>query len=123
MTLYSIDPRRERPQGPKLFHDYTVLGEADITSPDVRRVVAQTVQHALSSWDGAYMMCFEPRHGIRVTNGTQSYDLLICFECQYIYSYSGEQGLGVTGLTGSQAPLDDILRAANIPLPKQHNEQ
>lgn len=120
MTLYSIDPDRlsERPSSTEFFHNFAVLGETPITSPDTRRVVADTVLRAVSSWDGGLMACFEPRHGIRIANGKQTFDLLICFECQRIYSYEGDQQLEGTGLTGSQAALDDILRAANVPLAK-----
>jgi hypothetical protein len=124
MTLYSIDPDRleEHPPGTKFFHNFAVLGETPVTSLDTRRVVADTVLRAVSSWVGSYATCFEPRHGIRVANGSQTFDLLIGFHCQHIYSYEGDQKLNGTGLTGSQAPLDDILRSANVPLAKQPGE-
>ena len=120
MTLYSLDPadfHAFHPPDPARFHDYTVLGKFDVTSPDAQRIVARTVENAIAHWDGRHMMCFEPRHGIRVTDGAHTYDLVICFECQYVYCFEGDRKLAVTGLTGSQRPLDELLRGAHIPLP------
>jgi hypothetical protein len=120
MTLYSLDPNPfpEPLSGLAHFHGYRVLGETHLTSTESRRIVADTIRQAVAHWNGRIMACFNPRHAIRVSDGARTYDLVICFECQQIYSFAGDQQMGQTGLTGQQAALDEILKAADVPLPK-----
>ena len=126
MILYSLDPenRTDNLEKRPLFQGYPILGEFQVVSADDRRIIAQTVEGSVSAWDGSYMMCFEPRHGIRITKGSQRFELLVCFECQHIYVYVGDQKdiRHSTGLTGSPSSLNRILRAAKILLPKQAGE-
>jgi hypothetical protein len=120
MTLYSLDPVdgwEFTSGGAERFHNFKVLGQIEVKSPDDRHLVARTIERATSNWNGVRYMCFNPRHGLRITNESGTYDLLICFECQGIEILSGTTQLGDTSLTGSQAPLDGLLRAAHIPLP------
>jgi hypothetical protein len=119
MTLYSLQPDLAlKPRGPGVFRGYTILGETTISSPDAQHRIVETLQKAMAAWtDNSVSGCFNPRHGIRVSNDSGTYELVICFECQHVDAYSTWRQVGSTGLVGSPAPLDDILRAAKIPLP------
>jgi hypothetical protein len=119
MILYSIHPSREaqfEQPPPMLFHKFRVLGETDITAPDSQRVVANAIQRAVSHSFGTEYMCFDPRHGVRVTDTSGTYDFLICFECAQIYIYSGDQQTAHVTISGSPTALNDILKSAHIPL-------
>ena len=63
--------------------------------------------------------CFDPRHGIRATAAGKTVDLVICFECSWVYSYFGDEK-GVQGVTTGtpQATFDKILKDAKVTLPK-----
>jgi len=119
MTLMSVDPNRLAGAEPdvKVFHQFRLLGETAIVDSVTRSRVADLIEKSVAAWDGNYMMCFDPRHAVRVCDGSSTYDLLICFECQRVQVFSRERPIGTTGLIGTPEPLDEILRAANVRLP------
>jgi hypothetical protein len=64
--------------------------------------------------------CFLPRHGIRVTADGKTIDLVICFECSWIYIYYGDKdGPHVTTSGGPQPAFDKVLKDNGVPLPKK----
>ena len=128
LTLYSIDFQafEESSFHDIRFHGNRILGETVITSVEARRQVARAIQKGVKAWDGNLYHCFNPRHGLRVIRGAAVYDLLICFECQQIQIFDGEVIAGEvkvhetmldsTGIGGPADGLNEILRAAHIPL-------
>ncbi len=73
---------------------------------------------AIGHWNGVLAMCFDPRHGLRVTANGQTYDLLLCYACNQLYVYRGDRLVTSLGVTGSPRVLNDLLAAAKIPLSK-----
>jgi len=71
--------------------------------------------------DGNGAKCFDPRHGIRATAKGKTVDLVICFECNWVYVYydndENRQHVAVT-TREPQAVLDKTLKDAGVPLPK-----
>jgi hypothetical protein len=120
LTLFSIDPNLAPLDAAEkqTFHRYGILGKLEVTSPDSRRQVLQALQKDISTWDGNYVMCFNPRHGIRATSGSISFDFLICYECARVELYSGNELTTTMGIGGSQNYFDKLLHAANIPTAK-----
>ena len=118
MTLFSIDPGRfsTSPPGTVRFHANIILGETVISRSEQRRQIARELQRAVSASDGTMYMCFEPRHGLRVTRGAETCDFPICFQCGRVDTFVGEELIESTGLEGNPQLFNDILRAANIPL-------
>lgn len=124
MTLYSIDPDPQNPHSPGdgLFHGYGVLGHTDVSNSAARQRVAREIQQAVAASDGVAYMCFNPRHGVRVTRGSTTFDFLICFECEAIYTFVGDVRIDATALHGSGTSMNDILRAAKISIAPSHDE-
>ena len=61
--------------------------------------------------------CFNPRHGIRVTSGGVTTDLLICFECKEAVVFrDGQRVADWTTGRSPQADFDEALRQAGVPL-------
>ena len=117
MVLYAIHPEESADflKGATVFHGYRVLGEVPITAlPEQQRVV-DAVRHAvLSAFDHA--VCFNPRHGIRVTDGQHSCDFVICFECGRMDYYLDNTNVGSAPIGGSAESLNAILREAHVSL-------
>jgi hypothetical protein len=97
------------------FQGYRVLGQVPITNPVQRRQITDTVKRVIQDYEsGSYKCVFSPRHGIRITRGLQTYDFLICFECQAIKVYSGEREVLDRDIKGEPGVLSTFLRAARI---------
>jgi hypothetical protein len=118
MTLFSIDPGRfpSSPPGTQRFHGNIILGETVISKIEQRRQLAEELKRVVSASDGTINMCFEPRHGLRVTRGAATYDFLICYQCGRVEIFVGEESIESTGLKGKPQLFNEILRAADIPL-------
>ena len=117
MTLYSIDPDRRfgQPIAPGSFHEFRVLGEAVITDQPAQRAVVRAIEDAVCR-SGSQKACFDPRHGVRVTTGADTFDFLICFECSKIHVYSGDQFVAETTISDSPQALNALLREAKLPI-------
>jgi hypothetical protein len=121
--LLSIDPL-DGPIFGKLPHapsiaGYHVLGETLISSPTERRTIIRTLTESIANFNGEYALCFLPRHAVSFDDGANHYDILFCFECSPYYVYRNGKLIDDGGLTGDPEPLNAILRAANVPLPKR----
>jgi hypothetical protein len=127
LTLYSLYPdhfevnddgvRQPIPEDVPKFHGYRILGQTSLTSPDARETVVSTILKAVREWDGGIGGCFQPRHGISVTDTSGTHDFVICFSCKQIYIYSPHTPVQEIYLQGSPQSLNAILTAANVALP------
>jgi len=134
--LYSLDPssghelidsddpdakrKAELIKGKEKFHGFVVLGKTNITNPKVKARLISALYNGVGKGDGG-AFCFDPHHGIRVVNGNQKLDLVICFECGKIDVYTNFQS-GEAYVDGSpQAIFDRVLTSAKIPLGERPN--
>ncbi|MCX6848442.1 MAG: hypothetical protein NTY98_05945 [Verrucomicrobia bacterium] len=149
VELYSVNPERmdygEDPHAPDApepkrmktpfgdFHDYPVLGICKITAAaelEAVRKAVKALDAAGRQWSGGIVMCFNPRHGLRVRSGGRTCDLLICYECSaaHIYRDDAEDGILFFSLpqgTPSPSPedLNSLLKAHAVALPKKHKQR
>jgi len=115
-TLLSIhpDPKSAHWFNTK-FHGFRVLGQISITKPVERQQITETIKRVLRDDDGANYKCiFSPRHGVHIVSEGQSYDFLICFGCQEIEAYVGDQQTFHRGIRGEAGILTTLLLAAKI---------
>jgi len=89
-----------------------------MSSQESRRQVVQQLEKDVLNWDGNYVMCFNPRHAIRARSGSIDYDFLLCYECERVELYSGNELLSTLGIGGYSNYFDGLLKAANIPIAK-----
>lgn len=117
--LLSLDPLpSKRGDSPDAFHGWTVLGEIDVVDPAVRDELVDALEAGIAENDGMAAACFEPRHGIRVTQNGVQYDFVICFECFSARWYAENVQKKGFLLTGSPQPVfDRVLTDASIALP------
>jgi hypothetical protein len=121
--LYSLEPAdgRVATQGndEKLFHGWPILGRTMVASGDDRKQLANALREATASNSGMVAFCFDPRHGIRLTHGSQTVDLLICFRCSQVETFiNGQAGRRFLTTYEPQPVFDAVLSAANVPLAK-----
>ena len=122
LILFSIDPDHGTASSPEVptFQRWPVLGQTTIATSGQRQQLADTLQDGLGRWSGREVVsCFSPRHAIRANNDAQTFDFLICFECGRLYYYHPNSDRRHLNIRTKAGPFDDILAAANVPMPKQ----
>ncbi|MDA1195733.1 MAG: hypothetical protein O2894_11180 [Planctomycetota bacterium] len=98
-----------KPAAGEGFHDYKILGRADVPAAD-RGALVTALYRAIGENDGTAAMCFNPRHGLRAVRGTSTVDLVICFECLQIHGHGVAPDFRSSGLTTQSAePAFDAL--------------
>jgi hypothetical protein len=114
-----LEPDEDRPKKPKeeFFQGWPILGKTalkDAARKEVRDLFGAAVRA------GAGAKCFDPRHGLRITSGAMTFDLVICFRCSWIYIYSPKKDDPVKKVIhpGMQRVLDKLLKDAKISLAK-----
>jgi hypothetical protein len=121
--LFSLDPESFgfNKKVPGSFHGWKILGNTTLEEAKLRKEIVESLKEGISKQKGAPKKCFDPRHGIRASVDGKSVDILICFECGWIYVYydQDEQHSEVVHTTGKpQETFDRILKDAKVLLPK-----
>lgn len=122
MVLFSLDPDQPNEEILKskenaLFHEYLILGSTKILSKEDQNIVADEIKYAVYGLGRGVFLCFEPRHGVRITDGKNTYDYLICFECGSMHVFYSENSYYDIMIGGNKDVLDKILINAKVPLP------
>jgi hypothetical protein len=121
--LYSLDPDEEKnPRDkPARLRGWKVLGKTTVKTPgDAGKKLLAALEKALDKGGGA--KCFDPRHAIHAEYEGKTVDLLICFECEWVYVYFDGKKEAAAKLTidrAIQPVFDNVLREAKIPLAKK----
>jgi hypothetical protein len=121
VVLYSLEPEGGADASESL-HDFTILGRTKLDRERMPTAI-NAFRAAISDWDGAIYMCFNPRQAIRVTAHNHTYDFLLCYECHQLYVYEDDKLLQSLGASGSPKVLNDLLKTAGIPLAKGETEE
>lgn len=102
------DPR-EKVEGTDI-----VLGSVIITDPVVRRELIAALDDGLNNGEHGWK-CFDPRHAIRVRRGTNTYTILICFECGWVrIEQPDNSDWKLIPFRGKKNLFDKTLREAGI---------
>jgi hypothetical protein len=115
VVLYSLEPCGAITARDEKLHDFKILGHTEL-APKQAVIATGEFETAVSGWDGSLAYCFDPRHAIRVTSGNHTYDLLLCYRCHQLYLYKDDKFVVGLGATGSPKILNELLRAARVPL-------
>ena len=118
--LYSLDPEHQKDPPQDGVHGWRVLGKTTIKDADTRKTLLAALEKGAKDNDGTVARCFDPRHGIRVKDGDKTIDLVICFECFQVKTFTGDKlGTGFLTTGSPQPALDKVLTDAKVPLPKK----
>jgi hypothetical protein len=112
--LLSLNPHLSRPD----FYNHEILGRVAIVDRATRERLNSALAEGARRSDGTVMACFNPRHGIRLTDARGVVtDVVICFECRQVQVMrDGKQIAAFTTDASPQAAFDEVLRGAGVPL-------
>ncbi|MEO9591382.1 hypothetical protein [Rhodopirellula bahusiensis] len=116
--LYSLDPmERTKFDASAGFHGWKILGTIQVDDATTRRKLADALSSGIAENEGVVNMCFDPRHGIRVTVDGRQYDYVICFDCYSARWYTdGDQNFGFLTTGSPQPEFDRVLSNASVEL-------
>jgi hypothetical protein len=127
-VLISLEPTWLTPEEKKndkrqTFHRRPMLGQTEIKDPELKRKLVAALYAAADEYrkpgvDWAIPGCFNPRHGIKATAGTNWVELVICFQCVQVVEYRND-GEDWTMLSKEPTALfNQTLAEAGVPLAK-----
>jgi hypothetical protein len=122
VELYSLEPV-EAKEGETL-HGWKVLGKT-VIKDKTRKAVLDALAKGIADPGKGGAKCFDPRHAIRASHGGKSVDLVICFECGWVYVFPDGKGQAVARVetdTIFQPVFDKALKDAGVPLAKKRKE-
>ena len=101
LFLYSLDPKGGigyAVNNDQVFHGFTILGRAEITDEKDKVALVKGFAKGISENTNTFAGCFNPRHGLRLVVGTNTYDFVICFHCLSVmtYGFNDNQGFLVS---------------------------
>jgi hypothetical protein len=122
--LYSLEPdEEEKPAGtPTRLHGWKVLGKTTLKKAEAGKEILTALEQGIASRRARGAKCFDPRHAIRAAHDGKTVDLLICFECGWVYVYfdgKEKEAAQVRIDRATQPPFDKALRDAGVPLAKK----
>ena len=96
--------------------DVSTLRGADILAQAILKkniaMKALALLHNPKSYGGEPMRCFIPRHGFRFSSSSAQVDILICFECYWIYFFHGPKKVIASLNDGSRSALEHVFDEA-----------
>lgn len=122
--LLSLDPTdplmrsKSAPPPKETFHGYAVLGKTEIREEKQRADLLRALYKGIADSDGSVMACFKPRHGISVTFGDETVDLVICYECRWIETHA-KAGRSILTTRSPEKTFNRALETAGLPVAKE----
>lgn len=105
LYLYSLDPSNRQQvvhDAPNVFYGFTILGKVEIKPPGEKETLLTAFIRGVKESHGEAADCFKPRHGLRIIQGDQKIDFVICYTCLSIDAY----GFGsIHGFLTSGSPV------------------
>ena len=120
--LLSLDPSfDDETSKSEQFHRYHVLGKTEIN--DTKRkweLITALITGVERARDRNFIaLCFNPRHAIQAVAGTNSVDLLICFECGKIVEFTTADQYFCKMDDDAKEVFNRTLTEAGVPLAKK----
>ena len=129
VTLYSIEPVGAPRDGAgqcasACFRGWTLLGKTQLTDKGKALVQGELKKWLAAPEPEAVAMCFNPRHGVRVTTPQHTYDFVVCFECDHAEVYIDSATVQVADIYRSADPRawDALLKTAGVRLATSADE-
>jgi hypothetical protein len=102
LYLYSLDPLKRQEvvhDDPNVFYGFPILGKVEIRPFGEKEALLKAFIQGVKESNGVVAACFEPRHGLRMIQGDQKTDFVICYTCLSIdvYGFGSVHGFPTSG--------------------------
>jgi hypothetical protein len=101
----------------EMFHGHRVLGKTEIRERVERAHLLRDLYKGIALAGPDVPKCFNPRHGIRATSGSDTVDLVICFECFQIQTHA-KHGADVLTARSPESAFNQALERAGLAIAK-----
>jgi hypothetical protein len=125
--LYSLDPTgldfpNHSASKSEVFHNYAVLGKTEIQNQKQRMELLHAFYKGIADSDDSVAACFNPRHGIRATLAGETVDLVICFQCLSMETYTEPDARAGSLLTtrSPKSTFNKALERAHLPVANEN---
>jgi hypothetical protein len=101
------------------FHERKPLGRTTVKDEETLKKIRAELSEAINKKQSPLerRLCFEPRHGLRVKDGKDTIDLLICFHCWTVIIFRNEKHVSTLAIERDPQKLfNQILKDAKVPL-------
>ena len=123
--LYSLEPHPLQPlPHSEAYYHRRILGSIDSDKAEQLHTIVENLIEASEQWNGGVAMCYDPRHGIRITHGDDLHDMVICYECSTAELFRNGESVGGIRFASDANPVatptiaNAILDNAGIPRDK-----
>jgi hypothetical protein len=126
LELYSLEPLEQAAKGEPTLHGWKILGKTTLTGESQIQGILEALNKGLEDSDKAGVKCFDPRHAMRGSWQGKTVELLICFECCWVYVYLDENENETAQVEISRAPegnFNRFLIDAGLPLAKKRGRK
>ncbi len=109
VVVYSLDPKQTNTStGKDNFNDYPVLSKIEVVDPKLQSELKSALIEGMNQ-NAIEAKCFNPRHGLRVSSGLKTIDVVICFECNKLEVHSTKRVNALSVSNSAEALFDRIL--------------
>lgn len=110
-------PTTEATTRPGTINGFTVLGTLSIIDAKTQGELNDALRQSMKDWPHMVSGCiFQPRHALRVTKGSDTVVILICFHCGDVQASFNGKSQGYLYVNSVTPPIfNDLLKAAKIP--------
>ncbi len=116
LELLSLEPNAGEKEKHE-FHKWKVLGKTTVEDSAIRDLLIFALKKGVEENEGRAASCFYPRHGIRITDGDEVHDFVICFQCsQIIWYIDGNQAGHFYTTDSPKSAFNPVLEDAKVPL-------
>ena len=114
LDVYSLGGETTEVKG---WHGAKVLGQTKVKGEADLKALVGALKKGVADGEGG-ARCFIPRHGVRVAHDGKTYDLLICFECHWVYVFTDKSDKPLVLMIADlpQKVFNKLLTDAKVPL-------
>ena len=107
LTVYATEIR-EAAEGDRI-RGYPIKAKRVVDGKDAAPVRGRLLDP--KTYGGPIAKCFNPRHAVRAEKDGEVVELIICFECNHMYVYLGEERVAVPTFGAGGEALHEALEA------------
>jgi hypothetical protein len=94
--------------GAEGYHGWKISGEKPAAGSSAEKNLMRSMRSILDSRPRGVVACFIPQHGISVTDGTATYDVVMCFRCGRYAVYDADGTMAWEGSFTMNEPQQPI---------------